>query len=130
MQTSTFALWHHERYWAKPRSFCPERWLPADHPDYDPIFANDVHEAFRPFSMGPRSCIGQNVGYRQARVLLAKMVWKLDWELVNADSINWERDLRLYAVWMRPPVMVRYKVAEHARERPTVKEKPLLEGEL
>ncbi|KAI1738094.1 cytochrome P450 [Xylaria scruposa] len=115
VQTSIFAAFHSERYWHKPRSFCPERWLPATDPDHDPAFAKDVRECFRPFSAGTRSCIGQNMGYRQARVLLAKMAWKLDWEIVNADEFDWQRDLRLYATYHRPPFRARYRLSDVAK---------------
>lgn len=59
-------------------------------------------ECFRPFSAGTRRCIGQNMGYRVTRALLAKKAWKLDWELVNGDNFDWERDIRLYATYFRP----------------------------
>ncbi|KAK1996637.1 cytochrome P450 [Colletotrichum falcatum] len=115
VQTAIFAAFHSERYWHKPRSFCPERWLPATDPDYDPVFAKDVRECFRPFSAGTRSCIGQNMGYRQARVLLAKMAWKLDWKITNADELDWHRDLRLYASYFRPAYRVRYQLSDVAK---------------
>lgn len=97
------------------RSFCPERWLPSSHPDYNPVFANDARETFRPFSAGPRSCIGQPIAGRQARLLFSKFVWKTDWELLNGHEIDWERDLRMYSIWQRPPVIVRFTRAEHAK---------------
>lgn len=36
-----------------PESFIPERWLG------DERFVNDKKDAFRPFSHGPRDCIGK-----------------------------------------------------------------------
>ncbi|KAI5918478.1 cytochrome P450 [Camillea tinctor] len=114
VETSSFATSRSERYWAKPRVYAPERWLPSTHPDYDPIFDKDSRAAFKPFSMGPRGCPGQHMGYRQTSVLFAKMVWKLDWEFVNRGQVDWDRDTRLYAIWKRPPVMVKFKTAQHA----------------
>lgn len=128
VQTSIFAAFHSERYWHKPRSFCPERWLPPTDPDYDPVFAKDVRECFRPFSAGTRSCIGQNMGYRQARALLAKMAWKLDWEVVNADEFEWERDIRLYATWHRPPFMARYQLSDVAKAAAAEKGEKLVDA--
>lgn len=58
--------------------------------------------------MGSRSCIGQNMGYMQGRIILAKMIWSFDWELLNKGQVNWLRDLRLYAIWAKPPVVVKY----------------------
>ncbi|RAH76706.1 cytochrome P450 [Aspergillus japonicus CBS 114.51] len=108
VQTAGFAVTHSARYFQKPREFHPERFLPPSHPDYDRLFDADVKSAFKPFSMGPRGCIGQNMGYMQARILLAKMIWEFDWELLNQGEVNWERDLHLYAIWEKPPVIVRY----------------------
>jgi cytochrome P450 len=89
--------------------FHPERWLPSTHVLYDANFASDSRSAFRPFGMGPRGCIGKAVGYMQARVVLAKLVWYLDCELLNGDEIDWERDNTLSAIWVRPSVWIRYK---------------------
>lgn len=48
------------------------------------------------------------MGYMQARILFAKMVWMFDWELLNKGEVDWERDLKLYAIWEKPPVIVKY----------------------
>ncbi|KAF7537746.1 hypothetical protein G7054_g3474 [Neopestalotiopsis clavispora] len=107
VQTSIFSTSHSERYFSRPREFWPERWLPTTHPDYDVTFESDNRASFKPFSMGPRGCIGQNMGYLQTRLLFCKMAWKLDWEHVNKGKVDWERDVRLYSMWTKPPVVVR-----------------------
>ena len=119
-------MFHSERYWHKPREFCPERWLPATDPDHNPAFDKDVRECFRPFSAGTRSCIGQNMGYRQARVLLARMAWKLDWEIVNADQFDWNRDLRLYATYIRPTFRARFHLSDVAKKAEAEKGEKLI----
>jgi hypothetical protein len=52
------------------------------------------------------------MGYMQTRILFAKMIWKLDWEHANAGEVDWERDVRLYAIWTKPKVMVRFRPIE------------------
>lgn len=42
----------------KPREFHPERFLEKNDVRYHTVFENDRKEAFQPFSMGPRNCIG------------------------------------------------------------------------
>lgn len=69
--------------------------------------------------MGPRGCIGQNMGYMQGRVIFAKMIWYFNWELLNKGQVDWLRDLRLYAIWEKPPVIVKYTpVARKAEGAP------------
>lgn len=55
------------------------------------------------------------MGYRQVRVLLAKMAWKLDWELVNGDEFDRERDLKLYASYIRPDFKARFRLSDVAK---------------
>lgn len=45
------------------------------------------------------------MGYMQGRIILAKMIWRFDWEHVNKGEVDWERDLKLYAIWEKPPVL-------------------------
>lgn len=58
------------------------------------------------------------MGYMQGRIILAKMIWSFDWELLNKGQVNWLRDLRLYAIWEKPPVIVKYTSV--AREKAPV----------
>lgn len=46
--------------------------------------------------------------YLQSRIILAKMIWYFDWKLVNQGQVDWEREVKLYAIWEKPPVIVRY----------------------
>jgi cytochrome P450 len=48
-----FAAYHNPINFKDPDSFIPERWLPGA--GYD----GDRKDAFHPFSVGPRNCIGQ-----------------------------------------------------------------------
>ncbi|KAI5921541.1 cytochrome P450 [Camillea tinctor] len=97
--TDMFATTHDSRNFQQPWEFKPERWL-------DPGFG-DNKEASRPFSIGPRACIGVNLAYMEIRVTLAKMVYAFDMELVNKD-LDWWRDVRFYILWTKPKMMVRF----------------------
>lgn len=65
--------------------------------------------------MGPRGCVGQNMGLLQARLLFAKLAWRLDWEHVNRGEVDWERQIKLYALWEKPPVVARFTPTTHAK---------------
>ncbi|KAH0432722.1 hypothetical protein CcaCcLH18_06298 [Colletotrichum camelliae] len=100
ISTDHWTMLHDPRNWADPNSFRPERWV-GDGLD-------DNKTAFQPFSTGPRACIGINLAYLESRVILAKMVWKYDWELVTKE-IDWNRDIRLYLLWKKPDLKVRFR---------------------
>lgn len=50
-----FSTYRSDRNFNEPDSFVPERWLP----NHDKRFDGENHEAFHPFSYGPRSCLGR-----------------------------------------------------------------------
>ncbi|KAF4124350.1 Cytochrome P450 [Geosmithia morbida] len=107
VSSCAYATTHSEKYFSKPYEFKPQRWLPRGSVDYDRVFDGDDRAAFRPFSVGSRNCLGQAMAYVVLRVMFAKLCWKFQWELVNRDEMDWDRDLRLYIVWKKPTVHVR-----------------------
>ncbi|KAJ0332138.1 hypothetical protein COL5a_001841 [Colletotrichum fioriniae] len=97
--THAWTLTHSEEYFSDPKSFKPERWLDAE--------SADVREASQPFSMGPRGCLGQNFAYMEINLILAKMLWKYELELVDKE-LNWEQESQLHVMWWKPALMVRF----------------------
>lgn len=79
--------------------FRPERWLEGG--------SQDVKEASQPFSLGPRACLGINLAYLEMRIILAKMVFTYDWELVNKD-LDFLQEAKLYLLWKKPARMVKF----------------------
>lgn len=96
------------RYFYEPDSFHPERWLPADHALFDSRFASDTKQASRPFSTGPRNCVGMNLAYMEWRMLLARLAWRFDWELCSPDHGDLLAVSKLKLAWQIPPVRVRF----------------------
>lgn len=72
VHSSLWFLSHSPKYWHEPHEFHPERWLSIDDEGYNAAFGNDNKEAFKPFSQGPRMCIGINLAYMELRIILAK----------------------------------------------------------
>ncbi|ROW04726.1 hypothetical protein VMCG_04770 [Cytospora schulzeri] len=68
VQTSIFPLGRSPRYFHDPMHFRPERYLPSSHPLYDKVFANDAIKGLHEFSLGPRACMGQELGWAEARL--------------------------------------------------------------
>ncbi|KAL3298791.1 isotrichodermin C-15 hydroxylase (cytochrome P-450 monooxygenase CYP65A1) [Colletotrichum asianum] len=99
-----WATSHSPRYWKDPYSFIPERWLDESY--------GDNKEASQPFSKGPRACLGSNLAYLEMKIIVAKMVFLYDWELVSKE-VDLMAQARLFLMWKKPALMVRFHRREH-----------------
>lgn len=68
-------------------------------------FFNDNREAHKPFSFGPRDCIGRNLAYHEMRLILAHVLWTFDLTLSESTK-NWAEEQNIFALWEKPPLMV------------------------
>ncbi|KAL2193148.1 cytochrome P450 [Corynascus similis CBS 632.67] len=88
---------------AQPKRFTPERWLTTDErPDWT---RNDHLEASQPFSVGPRNCIGMGLAYAETKLILARLLFRFDLELLD-DEFNIDNQ-KVYVMWQKPPLSVR-----------------------
>lgn len=85
----------------------PERWLPDSHPRYDDRFANDNKSVFKPFSHGPRDCIGKNLAYAEMRLLAARVLRSFD--VVIDGQADWQARQRMFGLWEKVPLRVQVK---------------------
>jgi cytochrome P450 len=60
-------------FWERPDDFVPERWLAREG---DPLHVRK--NAYRPFELGPRNCIGQELAQQELRAILALTVREFD----------------------------------------------------
>ncbi|KAF5027051.1 hypothetical protein F66182_820 [Fusarium sp. NRRL 66182] len=90
---------HDARYFYRPDEFIPERWIGEGF--------GDRKEASRPFSIGPRACIGINLAYLEARMMIASLAHAYDWELVDKQQ-DWLSEARVWAIWSKSKLMVRF----------------------
>ncbi|KAK0636059.1 cytochrome P450 [Bombardia bombarda] len=100
ISTHAWTVTHSDEYFADPYAFKPERWL-------DPA-STDVKEASQPFSLGARGCLGQNFAYMEINLILAKLFWKYDLELVD-PKLDWEGQSTQHVMWRKPDLMVRFR---------------------
>lgn len=89
----------------------PERWLLPAHPHYDAQFNNDNKSAFKPFSHGPRDCIGKNLAYAEMRLIVARFLFRFDYELCPEQS-EWHHDQRSFTVWAKGPLYLAVRLRE------------------
>ncbi|KAF9870881.1 hypothetical protein CkaCkLH20_11553 [Colletotrichum karsti] len=86
--------------WTNPNDFIPERWM--DESSFD----SDDRSASQPFSFGPRNCIGKSMAYAELRIVLAKLLWNFDLELVDSSE-DWVRQQKIYLIWQKVPLMAK-----------------------
>ncbi|KAM3415618.1 Versicolorin B desaturase [Cercospora zeina] len=82
--------------------FVPERWL-DEAPEE---LSNDAQQAFQPFSMGSRNCIGRNLAYAEMRLILAKLLFHFDLELDAEKTGDWFNQ-QSFAIWWKGPLYVK-----------------------
>ncbi|KAK4461500.1 cytochrome P450 [Cladorrhinum samala] len=96
-----WASYQTERNFKNHDKFVPERWLG------DPEYENDVRAILQPFSTGPRNCIGRNLAYAEMRLILARLFWNFDLEMMP-DSQNWNKQ-KIYTLWEKGAINVKLK---------------------
>ena len=85
--TDGFLVWDNPQaihrdpaYWPQPDEFLPERWLvAADNP------LHPIKGAWRPFSHGPRNCIGQELAMIEMKVIMVMTARRFDIQLAYEE---------------------------------------------
>lgn len=67
---------------------------------------------FNPFSTGPRDCIGKNLAYAEIRLIMSRLLWNFDIELVDGYE-KWNENQRVFFVWQKGPLMVKLHPVDH-----------------
>lgn len=73
----SFGVMRDERYFPDPHSFRPERWLRDRCPQELEPRLRDPH-AWRPFEVGPRNCIGQELAMIEVKIAMAMMLRRFE----------------------------------------------------
>ncbi|KAK7698287.1 hypothetical protein SLS64_012652 [Diaporthe eres] len=109
-QISYFAAARSPRFFTDPLEFRPQRWLPPDHPRFDPMYGNDNLRASKPFSQGPRGCPGGSIALALLRIFVAKVLWEFDLEAApGQDGLSFDKHFKFMTFWERPQFWVRFK---------------------
>ncbi|KAI0125397.1 cytochrome P450 3A17 [Xylariales sp. AK1849] len=108
-----WATHHSPRNFSDPESFVPERWLASSDPLYNPRYLNDNKAACKPFSYGPRDCIGKNLAYSEMRLVVCRMFWNFDFELLPGQN-DWVDRQLCFTVYQRDPLMIRLTPAANS----------------
>jgi cytochrome P450 len=95
-----FLAHQHPSFWESPESFDPERFR-GDRTERN---GKRHHGAYAPFSLGARMCIGNVFTLIEAKIILAMLLQRADFELLNREPIK-----RRAAMTVRPatPITMR-----------------------
>ena len=86
---SAFLMHRYSGAWQEPDKFDPDRFSPA-------LKGEIPHSVFFPFSLGPRTCIGQTFAQFEARVFIARLLQEFELCLCpGQDEIKHEERLTL-----------------------------------
>lgn len=105
----TVAGFRSPRSFKDPLRFTPERWLPKGHPYHDESFAQDKVGTVKPFGYGPQNCIGQNLAYAELRLILARLLYDLDFRILD-NYRSWQEDFKIFQVWDKGPLFAEVPV--------------------
>ncbi|KAM0292742.1 hypothetical protein HYE67_011444 [Fusarium culmorum] len=105
---SSWATYRSSRNFTDPDEFKPQRFLPQTHSLYEERYASDNKAAFKPFSAGPRDCIGKNLAYAEMRLVVSRLLWAFDLELEQGQD-DWVKKQRTFVVYEKSPLMVKLK---------------------
>jgi cytochrome P450 len=64
----------------------------------------------KPFSHGARNCIGKSLGYAEMRLIMARLAWKFELEIMP-ESNDWFEGQKVFSVFQKPPLLMRLHLA-------------------
>ncbi|KAI1414777.1 putative toxin biosynthesis cytochrome P450 monooxygenase [Hypoxylon sp. FL1857] len=97
---TSFSAYRDESYFKDANDFVPERWLGTDS-RYD----NDNHSVVQHFGFGPMNCLGMNLARLELRMILARLLWKFDIELLPSSE-DWFNH-KAFVIWFRGSLLVK-----------------------
>ncbi|KAK0618490.1 benzoate 4-monooxygenase cytochrome P450 [Bombardia bombarda] len=115
--TNPFAACMSPSNFKDPEVFDPERWLHGNAAtissgDETELLmgrggGGDVLDASRPFSYGPRSCLGRSLAWLEMNITIARLLFNYDVSLVNED-LDWLGQSEMHLLWKKPSMFVQF----------------------
>ncbi|KAI1264692.1 cytochrome P450 [Xylariaceae sp. FL1019] len=93
-----YATFRNPEHFADPEVFVPERFLPAAHRLFENKYASDNRAVFKPFSYGSRDCIGKNLAFAEMRAVVAKLLFRFDFQLAPGQE-DWIKRQKTFVMW-------------------------------
>ena len=110
-----YSTFRSPRWFTDADTFAPERWLRKnDAKAAEAVRRFPVHtlDAYQPFGIGPRNCLGQALAWVEMRLFLAMLLWKYDLEVpAGEDASSW-MDQKIWWTWEKGPLHVKLVQAQ------------------
>lgn len=97
-----YGVHRNKRYWDEPDTFDPERFSPENKKNHKPF-------SYMPFGGGPRLCIGNNFALMEMQFVLAMMIKRYKFSLVEDQEIDINP-----LITLRPRHGIKVKVSKRA----------------
>lgn len=94
------SLWN----FREPDKFLPERWLEGEG---ESASHTDDKGSFQPFSYGPRDCAGKQMAWNVLKLVIARVVFSFDIELLDPLECDDWMEQRIFQVWETKPLQAR-----------------------
>lgn len=79
--TTTYAIQRNPNYFAAPDEFRPQRWIVDAETGVDEESIEIAKQAFCPFSVGARSCVGWKLAWTELNLAVARTLFRYDMRL-------------------------------------------------
>ena len=99
---NSHALHRRSDLWSRSLEFDYTRWMRDPKTDLKPKLPHPF--AYLPFAAGPRNCIGQNFALLEAKIMLAILVQRCDFELIPGQKIVPDLKITMrtkYGLWAK-----------------------------
>ena len=83
--SNTYILHRREEFWPHPLEFDYKRWIRDSTTGLKPKLTHSF--CYLPFAAGPHNCIGQNLALLEAKIILAMLVQRCNFELEPGQKI-------------------------------------------
>ncbi|KAJ1326878.1 aspirochlorine biosynthesis cytochrome P450 monooxygenase [Microdochium nivale] len=85
-------------------------WLNASHPLHISRYDSDRKDVFKPFSAGARDCIGKNLAYAEMRTILARFLFRFEYEVLPGQDDWITTQVSMPFVWVKKGYELRPKL--------------------
>lgn len=99
--TPFYSLFHNPTYFPDSFKYRPERWFLSEassQSEEEKEKLDLANQAFAPFSLGPRTCIGKNMAYMEMTIVMARVLFLFDFRAAKEQVLEGKGRAGEYAI--------------------------------